>query len=182
MKCTVGDLIFNGINGFVGWNIQSCMMLAFATHAACLSLPLTAPVEDPVFTSPGFRVWKHATGKTGALFRHSNCYSHKQGELGWSQHKLNSKKGTTKAERLESARSVTISQNCHFIETIADIILLCSRQEIALCGHQESSDSINRSNFLVILHFNAKHNPSVKLRIENGPHTLYLRYKIQFYV
>ena len=124
---------------------------------------------EPVFTSTGFRDWKHATGKTGALSRHSSCYSHKQAELAWSQYKLNSKKGTTIAERLGSARSVTITQNRHYIGTIADIILLCSRQEIALRGHRESSDSMNRGNFLEILHFIAKRDPGVKERLENGP-------------
>ena len=124
---------------------------------------------EPVFTSTGFRNWKHATGKTGALSRHSNCNSHRQAELAWSQYKLNSKKGTTIAERLGSARSVTISQNRHYLETIADIILLCSRQEIALRGHRESSNSMNRGNFLEILHFIAKQDPAVKHRLENGP-------------
>ena len=68
-----------------------------------------------------------------------------------------------------SARSVIISQNRHYIETIADTILLCSRQQIALRGHRESSNSMNRGNFLEILHFIAKRDPAVKHRLENGP-------------
>ena len=58
---------------------------------------------EPVFTSTGFRDWKHATGKSGVLTRHSNCFSHKQAELSWGQYKMNSKKGTTIAERMGSA-------------------------------------------------------------------------------
>ena len=82
---------------------------------------------EPVFTLTGFHDWKHATGQSGVLSKHSNCYSHKQAEFAWSQYKLNSKKGTTIAERMGNATSVIISQNRHYIETIADTILLCSR-------------------------------------------------------
>ena len=124
---------------------------------------------EPVFTSTGFRDWKHATGKSGVLTRHSNCYLHKQAELAWGQYKLNSKKGTTIAERLGSARSTTLSQNRHYVKTIAEILLLCSKQEIALRGHRESNDSMNRGNFLEILHLVAQHDADVKHRLENGP-------------
>ena len=73
---------------------------------------------EPVFTSSGFRDWKHATGKSGVLTRHSNCFSHKQAELAWGQYKMNSKRGTTIAERMGSARSLTISQNRHYIKQL----------------------------------------------------------------
>ena len=107
---------------------------------------------EPVSTSAGFRDWKHATGKSGTITRHSNCYSHKQAEIAWGQYKLNSKEGTTIAERMGSARSVKISQNRHYIRIIVEILLLCSRQEIALRDHRESNDSMNRGNFFILLH------------------------------
>ena len=124
---------------------------------------------EPVFTSTGFSDWKHATGKSGTITRHSNCYSHKQAEIAWGQYKLNSKEGTTIAERMGSARSVTISQNRHYIRTIAEVLLLCSRQEIALHGHRESNDSTNRGNFLELLNLIAQHDSVVKYRLKNGP-------------
>ena len=82
---------------------------------------------------------------------------------------MNSKKGTTIAERMGSARSVTISQNRHYIKTIAEVLLFCSRQEIALRGHRENNDSLNKGNFLELLHLVANHDPVVKHRLENGP-------------
>ena len=68
-----------------------------------------------------------------------------------------------------SARSLTISQNCHYIKIIAEILLFCSRQEVALRGHRESNDSLNRDNLLELLHLVAHHDPVIKHRLENGP-------------
>ena len=53
---------------------------------------------EPVFTSTGFRDWKHATGNSRVLTKHSNCFSHKQAELAWGQYKMNSRRGTAIAE------------------------------------------------------------------------------------
>ena len=169
MEYTVKASMLNGINGFIGWNIQSCMMLAFAIYVACSALPLKASVEDldqnqclhqQDFVTGSMLLEKLERFLDILAAIHINRLS---------QYKLNSKKGITIAGRLGSARSVTITQNRHYIGTIADIILLCSRQEIALRGHQESSDPMNRGNFLKTLHFIAKRDLSVKHRLENGP-------------
>jgi len=49
------------------------------------------------------------------------------------------------------------------------VLLLCSKQEIALCGHREGSESLNRGNFLEILHLVAQHDPLVQRRLNHGP-------------
>ena len=67
-------------------------------------------------------------------------------------------------------RSVAISQNQHYIKTIAEVLLLCSKQEIALRGYRESSDSMNWDKFfLEILNLIGEHDPIVKHRIMHGP-------------
>ena len=52
------------------------------------------------------------------------------------------------------------------MKTIAEVLLLCSQQEIAFRGHRESSDSLNRGNFLEILGVVARHD---KVMLDNGP-------------
>ena len=49
------------------------------------------------------------------------------------------------------------------------MILLCALQEIALRGHNESTDSVNRGNFREILQLVAEHDVVVKERLCHGP-------------
>ena len=91
-----------------------------------------------VFTTTSFKDWKHATGKSGILNCHSNCAAHKQAAVAWSQYRLNVQQGTMISERMSSARAQQIESNRHYLKTIAEILLVCSHQEIALCGHKES--------------------------------------------
>ena len=50
-----------------------------------------------------------------------------------------------------------LQSNRHYIKTIAEIILLCAHQEIALRGHEESALSQNPGNFRAILDLVARH-------------------------
>ena len=56
--------------------------------------------------------------------------------------------GTTISERIGSARVQQIESNRQNLKTISEILLVCSHQEIALRGHEESKTSLNRGNFL----------------------------------
>ena len=124
---------------------------------------------EPTFTSIGFKDWKHATGNKGTLNGHSNSFSHKQAVIAWEQYKINSKQGTTISDHLSTTRAAHIAENQHYIKTIAEILLLCSRQEIGIRGHRESSESMNRGNFLELLHLVAKHDSVVQQRFSNSP-------------
>ena len=121
------------------------------------------------FTINGFRDWKHATGKRGILNCHNNCAAHKQAAVAWSQYTLNVQQGTTISERIGSARVQQIESNRHYLKTIAEILLVCSHQEIALRGHEESKTSPNRGNFLEILELVANHDPIIRRRLTDGP-------------
>ena len=50
--------------------------------------------------------------------------------------------------------------------SVAKVILLCAKQDLVLCSHKES---LNRSNFLEILHILAEYDPIIKQKL-NGPH------------
>ena len=56
-----------------------------------------------------------------------------------------------------------------YVKSIAEVLLLCNRQEIALRGHRESIESQNRGNFLESLTLVTKHGPIVQEKISQGP-------------
>ena len=65
-----------------------------------------------------------------------------------------------------SARAEVIKKNRHYLKTIAEVLLLCSELEIALRSRRESSDSLNRGNFLGVI---ARHDEVVLAKMTNGP-------------
>ena len=89
--------------------------------------------------------------------------------LSWYEYTNNTKKGTTIADRLDSTRQLEIEKNRHYLKIIAEILLLCGRQDVALRGHHESQSSSNRGNFLEILKIVAKHDKIVEGRMVSGP-------------
>ena len=98
----------------------------------------------------------------------------------WHDFKLNEEHGTSVANRLDSARREQIPLNRHYLQSVAEVILLCSRLEIALRGHDESDVSLNKGNFRQILEVVAKHDPVIKQRLEQGPrNATYLSPKVQ---
>jgi len=66
------------------------------------------------------------------------------------------------------ATEVWHSELSHYIKTIAEVILLCAKQELALRGHKESSKSLTRGNFLEILSLVAHHDPIIKEKLQEG--------------
>ena len=123
---------------------------------------------ERAFTATGFRDWKHATGQRGILIIHNNSFSHKQGMVAWEQFKMTHDRGSV-VEKLGSNRAEQIRKNRHYIKSIAEILLLCSKKEISFRGHDERESSLNKGNFLEILDLVAKHDPIVKERLSHGP-------------
>ena len=70
---------------------------------------------DDAFTRIGYRDWKHASGKQG-LFEKHNCHTHKQAMVAWYDYKKSTQKRTTIADRLDSARSLQVQHNRHYIK------------------------------------------------------------------
>lgn len=71
-------------------------------------------------------------------------------------------------------------RNRHYVRAVSDILLTCCRQDIALRGHRENADSINRGNFLEILSLLSKYDDIVRDRLEKGPrNAIYTSHGIQ---
>ena len=75
--------------------------------------------------------------------------------LAWNQYKLNMLHKTTISEQLGLCWNKQIAENRHYmyIRSLVEIVLICSHQEIALRGHKEGEESMNRGNFLEIPYF-----------------------------
>ena len=143
-------------------------MPPFALLAVFFSSARTERSEK-VFTYTGFRDWKHAAGKTGKLEKHNQCFSHKTSMISWKEYTTGIENRTTIADRLDSVRSKRREENRHYIRTVAEVILLCARQNVALRGHRESQLSLNKGNFLEILDMISNHDEIVKRRLQGGP-------------
>ena len=78
----------------------------------------------------------------------------------WNNNNSESRQSRTKCD----------NGNRHYVKTIAEIILLCARQEIALRGHDETEESLNPGNFRSSLTFIENHNQIVGKHIKEGPH------------
>ena len=89
--------------------------------------------------------------------------------LTWEEYKLNLQRETTIIRSLDKMGMNVIKENRHYIKTIAEIILLCAGQEIALRGHDETEQSLNPGNFRALLTFIGNHDQIVRKRIKEGP-------------
>ena len=89
--------------------------------------------------------------------------------LSWCEYKRNAEKSTSIADRVDFSRKLEIQTNRHYLRTMAEIILLCARQDLALRGHHEQQSSSNRGNFLEILQLVGSHDKVIQSRLEYGP-------------
>ena len=161
------------------YSISKDAAYCYACRFYSLSTVAATSRPEKAFTIAGFRDWKHATGVKGMLATHNNSLSHKSSVVAWEQFKSTSTTGSV-AEQLGSNRAQQIQKNRHYIKTVAEVLLLCSKQEMAFRGHDESIESHNKGNFKEILSLVAKHDPVVAERLFHGPrNAVYTSPKVQ---
>ena len=105
-------------------------------------------------------------GKDDIVSCHDNCKTHKEAMVSSHEYVKNTESGSTADNRMDAK---TISNNRHYLKTILEVLLVCSQQEIALQGHKESVNSLNRDNFLEIFKLVASHDEVVSERLMYGP-------------
>ena len=140
----------------IGGKAQSCQASWLRTHPwleysvekdSCYCYPcclFNREPSDSLFANPpGYCDWKYAPGNKGSLCLHATSKSHSGAMVAWQQFRLNQQHKTTLARRMDRLGEQTLRSNRHYNKTIAEIILLCARQEIALRGHIESAQSQN---------------------------------------
>lgn len=81
---------------------------------------------------------------------------------------LATKKQGSVASQLNDAQVTFVAENRQYLKSIVDVVMVCARQGIALRGHRESEDKLNRGNFLALQDLVAKYNPTVASRLTSG--------------
>ena len=81
---------------------------------------------------------------------------------------LATKKQGSVASQLNDAHVTFVAENRQYLKSIVDVVMVCARQGIALRGHRESEDKLNRGNFLALLDLVAKYDPTVASRLTFG--------------
>ena len=89
--------------------------------------------------------------------------------IAWNEYLKNQREKTSVVDMLGVDRQKQIQKNRHYLKSVAEIILLCCAQEIALRAHDENDSSRNKGNFLEILHLVAKHDKELESRMLFGP-------------
>ena len=126
--------------------------------------PLLVRTEE-VFIKTGFRNWKKIGEK---LQKHAQCQFHKHSIAMWGAYKQVKTYGSI-AEQLDSQLSAAIQLNRKSLKTIAQVTILCARQNMALRGHDEQDTSQKKGNFLEILDLLAAHGDKFKDRLSTSP-------------
>ena len=96
----------------------------------------------------------------------------------WQQLKLNCERKTILAHRMDSLGEQALQLNRHYIASIAEVILLCTRQDVALRGYNESDKSENPGVFKANLQLVAYHDNLTEMYL-GMPSTHHLISKIR---
>lgn len=81
---------------------------------------------------------------------------------------------------LVSEHKKQVIENRHYLKTLCEIFLLTATQNLAQRDHRESTESLNRGNFLAILDLIATRDDIVRKRLEFGPHNAnYTHHSVQ---
>ena len=148
----------------------------------CRFFALGSGRAEDTFTTIGYKDWKHATGKNGALIKHDSSITHQAAMSSWCAYKANVQSGTSVVTMLDDVRREQIDKNRYYLKAVIDVLLYCAKQEIALRGHRESlsAQSSNRGKFLELMELLAKYDSVIHDRLNNGPkNAQYMSHGIQ---
>ena len=135
---------------------------------------------EEAFTKTGFRRWRKAHGKDGAITKHVNSQCHKMSIMSWTDYNRNKAAKISVEQVLNDSYRKKVNENRHYVKTVGKIILLTATQTIAQRGHREGDDVSNPGNVKKIVQFAAKHDPVIANRIKMDQimkRTLHLLYK-----
>ena len=95
----------------------------------------------------GLSNWHKAVEK---LRKHSESVSHKNSMEMWANY-MHARVSGTVVENIAKQGAIQTKENREYIKILAKVAILCAKQEIALRGHREGPESLNKGNFLEIL-------------------------------
>lgn len=125
--------------------------------------------HDPCVTTVGFSNWKNAKATNKGLVAHAKSDHHVYALVAWTEHKRMEAADTSVQQMVSEAHQKAVEENRHFIKTVAEILLLTAKQDIAQRGHRENDENTNRGNFLEILKIISNHDPIIAKKCANLP-------------
>lgn len=127
--------------------------------------------KEDRFSKAGLRDWghlgqfciKHEASKAhaAAVARHKGFMEIKRAGKGDIMHQV--------TKDTQEHFTDLIERNRAHVKVIIDILLFCAKQGIALRGHKEDTESLNRGNFLELFKVLCKYDPEIKRRLDELP-------------
>ena len=111
---------------------------------------------EPAFVFSGMKNWRKALGKDGKLTCHAQSNIHKNTWTMWMEAKS---QPCSVAAQLDSAYRQQVKKNREYLKCIIETLVFLAKHNIAIRGHDESLQSVNRGNFLDLLDLRSKDNP-----------------------
>ncbi len=118
------------------------------------------------FVRNGFQDWKHLRQ---ACLRHASGKTHTValGKLdAYRESHMSNSRGTVLNQLHGDA---FVQRNKEHLKVVLDIVMLCAKQDIALRGHRESSDALNKGNFLEMFKLLSRYDPAIEARLKELP-------------
>ena len=142
---------------FIEYSVQKDAIYCFR----CRLFASQSGSADKVFTTNGFRNWKKVGEKSK---KHSESVSHKDRMTKWTAYKQ-TKATSTVADQL-SQRAATIAAKIYYNSSKNSCFYACAQQGIVLRGHDETSTSSNKGNFVEILELLASLIPELQCQLQ----------------
>ena len=131
----------------------------FANHSRSSS-------ECP-FSTTGYNNWKKLGDRCK---KHSNSEIHKNAEEKLKLFQLTKTTGRVDQQLDPEFQDEHMrTANLEHIRTVLDIVLFLAQQECSLRGDNETSESLNRGNFIELFHFIGNYDKSIVERLEKLP-------------
>ncbi|KAL4122422.1 hypothetical protein QTP88_014753 [Uroleucon formosanum] len=109
--------------------------------------------NQTTFISLGFKNWKKTTFSNSGLKKHDKSQDHKNCYVMWLPYKnMKTKSIPSVSAQINEGHLKLIRENRKYIKRIASVLLYTGTQCIAQRGDDESVKSLNRGNFLELLH------------------------------
>lgn len=107
---------------------------------------------NTVFITIGFKHWKKALDKGSGFKRHESSSEHKKCQVMLVEYTSMKIKNTSVSSLINEAHLKLVKENHKYIQYIGKVLLFTAVQGIAQRGSNESENSVNRGNFLELVH------------------------------
>lgn len=135
------------------------------------------------FIDVGYKNWKRASGRNFSFQQHARSNNHLNSTTKWQCFKdiSSNKDGKISIVAvMNESHAHLVEENRKYLRIIARILLFTVNQGITQRGHDESSDSLNKGNFLELIDLMVENDDFLKSKIDSLPlNAKYLSHDIQ---